>query len=79
MMKLGRTFFNLYFFIISTFIIFSWALDEVWTSYLEQDIESYTGYKTLMMATGDYVLKHPKHEWEDIISDAAKRWRLQRS
>jgi two-component system OmpR family sensor kinase/two-component system sensor histidine kinase RstB len=76
MMKLGRTFFNLYFFIISTFIIFSWALDEVWTSYLEQDIESYTGYKTLMMATGDYVLKHPKHEWEDIISDAAKRWQL---
>ena len=75
-MKLGRSFFNLYFFIISTFIIFSWALDEVWTSYLEQDIESYTGYKTLMMATGDYVQKHPKHEWEDIVAGAAQRWQL---
>lgn len=75
-MKLGRSFFNLYFFIISTFIIFSWALDEVWTSYLEQDIESYTGYKTLMMATGDYVQKHPEHEWEEIIAGAAERWQL---
>jgi two-component system OmpR family sensor kinase len=75
-MKLGRSFFNLYFFIISTFIIFSWALDEVWTSYLEQDIESYTGYKTLMMATGDYVKKHPEDEWEVIIADAAERWEL---
>jgi len=75
-MKLGRSFFNLYFFIISTFIIFSWALDEVWTFYLEQDIESYTGYKTLMMATGDYVQKHPEEEWEEIISGAAKRWEL---
>jgi len=75
-MKLGRSFFNLYFFIISTFIIFSWALDEVWTSYLEQDIESYTGYKTLMMATGDYVQKHPKDEWESIIAGAAERWQL---
>ena len=75
-MKLGRSFFNLYFFIISTFIIFSWALDEVWTSYLEQDIESYTGYKTLMMATGDYVQKHPEEEWEEIIAGASKRWEL---
>lgn len=75
-MKLGRSFFNLYFLIISTFIVFSWALDEVWTQYLEQDIESYTGYKTLMMATGDYVQKHPKHEWEEIISEAGKRWDL---
>jgi len=75
-MKLGRSFFNLYFFIISTFIIFSWALDEVWTFYLEQDIESYTGYKTLMMATGDYVQKHPEEEWEEIISGAAKRWEV---
>jgi len=75
-MKLGRSFFNLYFFIISTFIIFSWALDEVWTSYLEQDIESYTGYKTLMMATGDYVQKHPEEEWENIIEKAGERWQL---
>ena len=76
-MKLGRSFFTLYFFIISTFIIFSWVLDEVWTSYLEQDIESYTGYQTLMMATGDYVQKHPEEEWEEIIAGAGERWGLQ--
>ena len=75
-MKLGRSFFNLYFFIISTFIIFSWALDEVWTSYLEQDIESYTGYKSMMMALGDYVQKHPKDEWQEIVEAAGKRWDL---
>ncbi len=75
-MKFGRSFFNLYFFIISTFIVFSWALDEVWNSYLEQDIESYTGYKTLMMATGDYIQKHPKDEWEDIVAGASERWQL---
>lgn len=75
-MKLGRSFFNLYFLIISTFIIFSWLLDQVWTSYLEQDIESYTGYQTLMMASGDYVQKHPEEEWEGIIANAATRWEL---
>jgi two-component system OmpR family sensor kinase/two-component system sensor histidine kinase RstB len=29
-----------------------------------------------MMATGDYVQKHPEDEWEEIISGAAKRWDL---
>ena len=75
-MRFGRSFFNLYFLIISTFLVFSWVLDEVWTQYLEQDIESYTGYKTLMMATGDFVQKHPQEEWEAIIGDAAERWQL---
>ncbi|KGJ87403.1 ATP-binding protein [Colwellia psychrerythraea] len=75
-MKLGRSFFNLYFFIISTFIVFSWALDEVWTSYIEQDIESYTGYKTMLMALGDYTKKHPEDEWQEIVSGAGKRWEL---
>ena len=75
-MKLGRSFFNLYFFIISTFIIFSWALDEVWSSYLEQDIESYTGYKTMMMALGDYTQKYPEDQWEVIIAGAGEKWGL---
>lgn len=75
-MKLGRSFFNLYFFIITIFIISSWLLDEVWNTYLEQDIESYTGYKTLMMATGDYMQGHPKEEWQSILAGAAKRWEL---
>lgn len=75
-MKLGRSFFNLYFFIISTFIISSWLLDQVWSSYLEQDIESYTGYQTLMMATSDYLQKYPEDEWEVIIAKVSKRWEL---
>ncbi len=72
-MKLGRSFFHLYFFIISTFIVFSWALDEVWTSYLEQDIESYTGYKAMLITLGDYVKIHPSDEWNGIVANAAKR------
>jgi two-component system, OmpR family, sensor kinase len=75
-MKLGRSFFNLYFLIISTFIIFSWALDEVWNSYLEQDIESYTGYKAMMIALGDYVQKHPESDWSDIVVKAGTRYDL---
>jgi len=75
-MKLGRSFFNLYFFIISTFIVSSWALDTIWNKYLEQDIESYTGYQTMLKALGDYVKKHPKYEWRDIVQGAGKRWEL---
>lgn len=75
-MKLGRSFFSLYFLIISIFIIFSWLLDEVWSSYLEQDIESYTGYKTMLLALSNYLDKHPKNEWQDIISGAAEQWQL---
>jgi two-component system OmpR family sensor kinase/two-component system sensor histidine kinase RstB len=75
-MKLGRSFFNLYFLIISTFIIFSWALDEVWNSYLEQDIESYTGYKALLIALGDYVQTHPEEQWSEIVVNAGERFDL---
>jgi len=60
-MKLNRSFFSLYFLVITTFIVFSWLLDEVWSSYLEQDIESYTGYKTMMTAVGDFIKKHPEN------------------
>lgn len=72
----GRSFFSLYFLIISTFIIFSWLLDNVWNSYLEQDIESYTGYKTMLLAVGDYVQKHPRSEWEHIVEQTAIRYEL---
>jgi two-component system OmpR family sensor kinase/two-component system sensor histidine kinase RstB len=75
-MKLNRSFFSLYFLVISTFIVFSWLLDEVWSSYLEQDIESYTGYKTMLAAVGDYVKKHPEDEWKEIVAGAAKRYDL---
>ena len=72
----GKSFFSLYFLIISTFIIFSWLLDNVWTKYIEQDIESYTGYKTMLMAVGDYVKKHPEEEWEEIIKKTGERYQL---
>ena len=75
-MKLGRSFFSLYFLIISIFIIFSWMLDEVWSSYLEQDIESYTGYKSMLLSLSNYLEKHPENEWQEILSGAAKQWKL---
>ena len=75
-MKLGRSFFSLYFLIISIFIIFSWMLDEVWSSYLEQDIESYTGYKSMLLSLSNYLEKHPENEWQDILAGASKEWKL---
>jgi two-component system, OmpR family, sensor kinase len=75
-MKLSRTFFSLYFLIISTFIIFSWLLDEVWSTYLEKDIESYTGYKTMLAAVGDFLQKHPQDEWDDIIAKVGEKYNL---
>ncbi len=75
-MKLHRSFFSLYFLVITTFIIFSWLLDEVWSSYLEQDIESYTGYKTMLLAVGDYIQKSPQEEWQELIAQTGKRYQL---
>ena len=75
-MKLGRSFFSLYFLIISVFIIFSWLLDEVWSSYLEQDIESYTGYKTMLNAVGDYLHKHPEDEWPKLVSNFGTKYNI---
>lgn len=51
-------------------------LDEVWSSYLEQDIESYTGYKIMLLSLSDYLEKHPEDEWHDILSRAATQWKL---
>ncbi len=72
----GRSFFSLYFFIITAFIIFSWLLDNVWNSYIEQDVESYTGYKTMLVAVGDYVQKHPKIEWQTLVKRTGERYEL---
>lgn len=72
----GRSFFSLYFLIISTFIIFSWLLDNVWNSYIEQDVESYTGYKTMLIAVGDFVQKHPEIEWETLVEKTGERYEL---
>ena len=51
-------------------------LDEVWSSYLEQDIESYTGYKSMLLSLSNYLEKHPENEWQDILSGASKEWKL---
>mgnify|MGYP001942337048 FL=1 len=51
-------------------------LDEVWSSYLEQDIESYTGYKSMLFALSNYLEKHPEDEWQEIISGAAEQWQM---
>jgi two-component system OmpR family sensor kinase/two-component system sensor histidine kinase RstB len=75
-MKIGRSFFSLYFLVISTFVISSWFLDHAWDSYLVQDIESYTGYKTMLAAVGDYMQKQPKDEWHKIVEGAATRYNL---
>jgi len=72
----GRSFFSLYFFIISGFIIFSWLLDNVWNSYIEQDVESYTGYKTMLLAIGDYVQERPQVEWESLVEGTSVRYAL---
>lgn len=74
--NVGRSFFSLYFLIISTFIIFSWLLDNVWNSYIEQDVESYTGYKTMLLAVGDYLQEYPKEDWEYIVEETAVRYEL---
>ncbi len=74
--SVGRSFFSLYFLIISAFIIFSWLLDNVWNSYIEQDVESYTGYKTMLIAVGDYVQKHPEIEWKTLVEKTGQRYEL---
>ena len=51
-------------------------LDEVWSSYLEQDIESYTGYKSMLFALSNYLEKHPQEEWQEIIAGAAEQWQM---
>ncbi len=75
-MKLNRSFFSLYFIIVFIFIVFTWLLDEVWSSYLEQDIESYTGYKTMLAAVGDYLQSKPEENWPDLVEGAGNKYEL---
>ena len=75
-MKLNRSFFSLYFIIVFIFIVFTWLLDEVWSSYLEQDIESYTGYKTMLAAVDGYLQNYPQDEWPDIIRKTGDKFEL---
>lgn len=75
-MKLSRSFFNIYIIIIGSFILISWLMDEVWQSYVEQDIESYTGYKFMLVAIGDYLHNHPEEEWLTIVDKTSNKFNL---
>ncbi len=73
-MNLGRSFFSLYFLIICCFAALSWMLDEFWSINVEQDVESYTGYKTVLKAL-DVKLREdePYENWQNSIAIAKQR------
>ncbi|WP_371185354.1 ATP-binding protein [Thalassotalea maritima] len=75
-MKLSRSFFTLYFLIIACFGVLSYALDELWSKNVEQDVESYTGYKTFLMAIREQLLAHNDEQWEQLVSTASQRYQL---
>ena len=75
-MKLSRSFFGLYFIIITLFIFSSWLVDEVWRSYIQQDINSYSGYKTMLNIVGDHLEKQPQEQWEDVIENINYKYEM---
>ena len=75
-MKLSRSFFSIYFIVIASFIALSWLMDEVWNSYVEQDVESYTGYKFMLVAIGDYLGNHPEQQWPQIVDTTSQKFNL---
>ncbi|WDE09754.1 ATP-binding protein [Thalassomonas haliotis] len=75
-MKFGSTFISLYLMMILTFTGVSWVLDEYWAQELEQDIESYTGYKSVLFAVGDLLNHRPKEQWPTILSQATTKLKL---
>lgn len=66
-MNLGRSFFSLYFLIISCFGALSWVLDEFWSLHVEQKVESYTGYKTLLKVLEGNISRYPVSEWKSWV------------
>ena len=75
-MNLGRSFFSLYFLIVACFGALSWLLDEFWSMNVEQDVESYTGYKTVLIALTDRLDSFPIAEWQGKVEAANKRYNL---
>lgn len=75
-MKFGSTFFSLYLMMILTFIGVSWVLDEYWHQELEQDIESFTGYKAVLVAVGEFLNHQPKTQWQTVLEQTSKRLNL---
>jgi len=75
-MNISRSFFSLYFFVIAIFVIASWILDEAWNSYIEQDVESYTGYQMMLRAVGDYMVQHPEENWSKVADGVSKKYQV---
>ncbi|WP_281557142.1 ATP-binding protein [Thalassomonas sp. RHCl1] len=75
-MKFGSTFISLYLMMILTFTGVSWVLDEYWAQELEQDIESYTGYKSVLFALGDLLNHRPREQWPIVLSQASAKLKL---
>lgn len=75
-MNISRSFFSLYFFVIAIFVIASWVLDEAWNSYIEQDVESYTGYQMMLRAVGDYMVQHPEENWSKVADGVSEKYQV---
>ncbi|WNC73779.1 ATP-binding protein [Thalassotalea psychrophila] len=75
-MNLGRSFFSLYFLIVACFGALSWLLDEFWSMNVQQDVESYTGYKTVLIALSDRLVSFPVADWQGRVESANKRYDL---
>lgn len=75
-MRLGRTFFSLYLLIVFSLLSIIWFLDQAWHIYLEQDVDSYNGYKVVMMAVEDRLLESPQEEWQDKVKVLADKYQI---
>ncbi|KGJ99611.1 ATP-binding protein [Thalassotalea sp. ND16A] len=75
-MNLGRSFFSLYFLIVACFGALSWLLDEAWSVSVEQDVESYTGYKTVLLAIDEHLKNFPVEQWDSRIKKANDRYNI---
>lgn len=75
-MTLGRSLFALYCLIIVGLGVLNWVLDEFWSIQVEQDVESYTGYKTVLRAVEEDLLEQPVDEWAGIVEQASLRYAL---
>ncbi len=73
-MKLGRSFINIYGFVVILFIASGLILDEVWHEYVKNDAQSYAGYETLLEALEQYGLDNPKEQWQQRFSDFSTRF-----
>ncbi|WP_068547626.1 ATP-binding protein [Thalassotalea crassostreae] len=75
-MQLGRSFFSLYFFIVVCFAASNWLLDQYWSFNVKQNVESYTGYKTVLRALNERLIDFPQEEWSTRMESATERFNL---